>query len=76
MNIAQHSLVTIIRAYQRTLSPDHGWWRRPTCRFSPTCSEYSIEAIRKYGAVAGTWKGLRRVARCNPFVAGGFDPIS
>jgi putative membrane protein insertion efficiency factor len=46
----------------------------PVCRFIPSCSEYFILAVRKYGPVRGTWKGLRRVARCHPWHPGGYDP--
>lgn len=63
-------LVGSVRVYQWTLSPLIG----RHCRFEPTCSAYFIEAVRKYGAVRGTWKGVLRIGRCNPFHPGGFDP--
>lgn len=63
-------LVCLVRAYQWLLSPLLG--RR--CRFEPTCSQYFIEAVRKYGAVRGTWRGLRRILRCHPWHPGGYDP--
>ncbi len=44
------------------------------CRFEPSCSEYFIQAVRKYGPLRGAWKGVRRVCRCNPWTPGGFDP--
>ncbi len=63
-------LIGMARAYQRLFSPLLG----PICRFHPSCSQYFIDAIRKYGAVRGTLKGLGRLARCHPYSAGGFDP--
>ena len=71
-------LVKIIKFYQKTLSPDHGFLkhRHPFgyCRFQPTCSEYSIQAIRKYGPIKGLIKTIWRLLRCNPFNKGGYDP--
>jgi uncharacterized protein len=64
------TLIAAARAYQLTLSPFIG----RHCRFHPTCSAYFIEAVRKYGAVSGTWRGLRRIGRCHPFNPGGYDP--
>ena len=58
-------------AYQVVISP----WLPPACRYYPTCSEYMREAVEKHGAVRGVWMGLRRLARCHPFHAGGFDPV-
>jgi len=59
-----------IRFYQASISPLIG----AKCRFRPTCSEYFIQAVDKYGAVRGTWKGIRRLLRCHPFSRGGHDP--
>ena len=65
-------LLFLIRLYQKYLSP--GIRRR--CRFSPTCSQYALEAITKYGAVKGGWLALKRLLRCNPFYKGDyFDPV-
>jgi putative membrane protein insertion efficiency factor len=47
----------------------------PACRFEPTCSEYAREAVEKYGAIRGTWMGLKRILRCQPFCKGGHDPV-
>jgi putative membrane protein insertion efficiency factor len=63
----------LIRVYQLTLSPVLGLVGG--CRFSPTCSEYGYEAIRKYGFFKGWRMALWRIGRCNPFSAGGYDPV-
>ncbi len=71
-------LIYIIKIYQKTLSPDHGWFSggvQHVCRFQPTCSQYTIDAIDKYGSLGGMAKGFRRLLRCNPWNKGGFDPI-
>ena len=60
-----------IRLYQRFVSPLLG----STCRFSPTCSHYMIEAIQRHGLWRGGWMGLRRILRCHPFNKGGEDPV-
>jgi len=63
-------LIGLARVYQWTLSPIIG----RQCRFTPTCSNYFIGAVRKYGAVRGTLRGLWRICRCHPFHPGGHDP--
>jgi hypothetical protein len=63
-------LIVTVRSYQLALSPLLGG----RCRFHPSCSQYFIDAVRKYGAVRGTLRGLWRVARCHPFHPGGYDP--
>ena len=63
--------IILIKVYRITLSPLLG----QNCRFVPTCSEYTEEAIRKYGAIKGTWLGILRILRCHPFSAGGYDPV-
>jgi len=63
--------IYIIKAYQLVVSPLKG----PSCRFYPTCSQYGIEALSKYGAFKGSWLTARRVVRCHPFHPGGFDPV-
>jgi len=70
--------LALIRLYQKTISPDHGWLSRGeqhVCRFHPTCSEYTYQAIEKYGTLRGVSKGGWRILRCNPFNKGGFDPL-
>jgi len=61
----------LIRAYQRTLSPLLG----PRCRFYPSCSQYTFEAVEVHGVAYGLWLGLRRLARCHPLHPGGVDPV-
>jgi uncharacterized protein len=65
------ALQWLIRAYQLTLSPLLG----PRCRFYPSCSQYALEALRAHGAVHGCWLALRRLLRCHPWHAGGYDPV-
>ncbi|MGH7754015.1 MAG: membrane protein insertion efficiency factor YidD [Gemmatimonadales bacterium] len=64
-------MVGLIRGYQRVVSPA----LPRSCRFAPSCSQYTLEAVSRYGVVRGGWLGLRRVARCHPFHPGGFDPV-
>ena len=63
-------LLSTIRLYQITLSRLIG----PVCRFEPSCSHYTATCIKRFGAARGSWLGLKRIARCHPFNAGGFDP--
>jgi putative membrane protein insertion efficiency factor len=76
--MVRQGLAFLITIYQKTLSPDHGPLRvmlGPTCRFHPTCSEYTKAAILKHGAVKGTALGLKRIARCHPWSPAGPDPV-
>lgn len=72
-------IIKIIKIYQKTLSFDHGFFKYlypyGYCRFYPTCSEYAIQALEKYGAFRGGFLSLYRIIRCNPFNKGGHDPI-
>lgn len=73
-------LIFTIKIYQRTLSPDHGWfrsrWPYGYCRYQPTCSQYAIDAINLHGSVIGTAKAAWRILRCNPFARTGVDPVT
>lgn len=64
-------LIALIKGYRLLLSP---WWGRQ-CRFTPTCSEFAEEAIERHGALQGAWLAMRRVSRCHPWRAGGYDPV-
>lgn len=64
-------LLGLVRFYRVSISPMH----RPCCRFIPTCSQYAMEAIEKYGAIKGGYLALRRILRCNPLHKGGYDPV-
>ncbi len=63
--------IKFIKAYQYGISPILG----PSCRYTPTCSEYSINAIEKYGIFKGSWLGLKRISRCHPWGGSGHDPL-
>ncbi len=71
MNRLRKILLQLIHFYQKEISPMKG----ATCRFRPTCSEYSYEAIKKYGVLKGGLKSIWRILRCNPFGKGGYDPL-
>ncbi|OMG56119.1 membrane protein insertion efficiency factor YidD [Azonexus hydrophilus] len=67
----KHVLIALVRFYQYAISPMLG--RR--CRYFPTCSEYTVDAIQKFGAVKGGWLGVKRICRCHPWHPGGYDPV-
>ena len=71
MSPLAHLLRGAVRAYQLTLSPLLG----RQCRFLPTCSHYAVEAVERHGAVKGGWLAFRRILRCHPFAAAGYDPV-
>jgi hypothetical protein len=68
---AAWALITLLRGYQRFVSPLLG----PSCRFYPSCSAYALEAVQLHGALRGSWLAARRLSRCHPFHAGGLDPV-
>lgn len=71
-------VMSLIRLYQKTLSPDHGplsGGKQHVCRYYPTCSQYTYEAVEKYGVVKGIGMGSWRIMRCNPWSKGGHDPV-
>jgi putative membrane protein insertion efficiency factor len=64
-------VIAVLRIYKRFVSPA----LPSACRFAPTCSEYAVEAVRRHGVARGAWLTSKRLARCHPFHAGGFDPV-
>lgn len=64
-------LLKLIRFYRRRISP----LKKPCCRFYPTCSQYAISAIEKYGAAKGSCLAVKRILKCNPLFKGGYDPL-
>ncbi|MDY4043848.1 MAG: membrane protein insertion efficiency factor YidD [Marinifilaceae bacterium] len=64
-------LLLPIKFYRQAISP----WLPPACRYTPTCSQYAMEAILKYGPFKGTWLALRRILRCHPWGGSGYDPV-
>ena len=66
-------LIGMIKFYQKNISPYKGG---SCCRFVPTCSEYAMQAVQKYGAVKGTYKAVRRILKCHPLHKGGYDPLN
>lgn len=75
----RYLVIKLIKIYQKTLSFDHGLFKYlfpyGYCRFQPTCSEYAIKSIEKYGIIKGGTKAIWRVLRCNPWNKGGIDPV-
>jgi putative membrane protein insertion efficiency factor len=67
----KYLVLDFLRLYKTFLSP----FLPPSCRFEPTCSEYTRETVEKYGAIRGTWLGFKRILRCQPFCKGGYDPV-
>ncbi len=76
MNPLQHILIFAVRTYRLLISPAQLFLfgSNGGCRFTPTCSQYAIDAWAGHGAVAGSWLAAKRICRCNPFTAGGHDP--
>ena len=71
VTLPQRVLMGLVRGYRLLMSP----WLGSSCRFEPTCSAYSLEALQDHGAAVGTYMTLQRLARCHPFCAGGHDPV-
>jgi len=67
----QRTVLILLEVYKRFVSP----LLPSACRFRPTCSEYMMEAVTKYGALRGAWMGIKRIGRCHPLHAGGYDPV-
>jgi putative membrane protein insertion efficiency factor len=67
----KRALIAIVRGYKKFISP----LLPPSCRFTPTCSEYAMEALQKHGAWKGSLLAIWRILRCNPFGKGGYDPV-
>lgn len=72
MNFAKIVTLQLLRAYKWAISPMFP----PACRYVPTCSEYAMEAVERFGAVRGGWMALGRVLRCHPFARAGYDPVA
>jgi uncharacterized protein len=71
MQIVKNIILLLLQAYKYAISP----WLPASCRYVPTCSEYAMEAVERYGIFHGSWMALGRILRCHPFVRGGYDPV-
>ena len=67
----KHLLIWLLRGYRFAISPLYG----QVCRYHPTCSAYALEAVTRHGSLRGSWLAVRRVGRCHPWAAGGYDPV-
>ena len=70
-NLPMKGMLVMLRFYKREISP----MLPPCCRYTPTCSEYAMQAVEKYGAMKGGWLAAKRILRCHPFHEGGYDPV-
>ncbi len=70
-NIIRRIFIAVIRFYQRAISP----YFPACCRYRPTCSEYAVTAITRFGVIKGGWMAIKRIHRCSPFFEGGYDPV-
>ncbi|HRP89213.1 MAG TPA: membrane protein insertion efficiency factor YidD [Edaphocola sp.] len=71
MSVAAKILLAVFKGYQKLISPMLG----SNCRFTPTCSQYGVEAVKKYGFFKGGWMTLKRIGRCHPWGGHGYDPV-
>jgi len=71
LRILSLPFIGLIKIYQWIISP----WIGPKCRFTPTCSQYALEALKKYGLFKGTWLAVKRISRCHPWGGHGYDPV-
>ena len=71
LHILSLPFIFLIKIYQWVISPMIG----PKCRYTPTCSHYTLEAIKKYGPLKGIWLGMKRISRCHPWGGSGYDPV-
>ena len=71
LKILSYPLILPIKFYRKFISPH----KAPSCRFTPTCSQYALEALRKYGPFKGGWLALKRILRCHPWGGSGYDPV-
>lgn len=71
-NIFKKLLILLVKFYRVCISPYKG---NINCRYTPTCSQYALEALEKYGPIKGTYLSIKRILRCNPFSKGGYDPV-
>ena len=69
--ILSFPFIALIKLYQWIISP----WLKPSCRYTPTCSQYGIEALKKYGPIKGLWLTVKRIAKCHPWGGHGYDPV-
>jgi putative membrane protein insertion efficiency factor len=71
LKILSFPFILLIKIYQKIVSPILG----PQCRFTPTCSNYALEALKKYGVFKGTWLAIKRISKCHPWGGSGYDPV-
>ncbi len=71
LKILSYPFILLIKIYQKIISPLIG----PKCRFTPTCSNYAVEALKKYGVFKGSWLAVKRIAKCHPWGGSGYDPV-